>query len=55
MTMPGFTAEASLYNGDARYQTTAEAVELSDLRNLMCSTRIGRSPTYAVGAMVAGG
>ena len=25
MNMPGFTAEASLYNGNARYQATAEA------------------------------
>ena len=25
MHMPGFTAEASLYNGNMRYQATAEA------------------------------
>jgi hypothetical protein len=25
MNMPGFTAEASLFKGDIRYQTTAEA------------------------------
>ncbi len=25
MNIPGFTAEASLYNGNARYQATAEA------------------------------
>jgi len=25
MNMPGFTAEASLYNGNARYHATAEA------------------------------
>ena len=31
MNMPGFTAEASLHNGNARYQATAEATVYSGL------------------------
>ena len=31
MNMPGFTAEASLYNGNVRYQSTTEATRYGGL------------------------
>jgi len=46
MNIPGFTAEASLYNVSTRYQATAEASFHGDLSNLLalvcCPTLVGR-------------
>jgi hypothetical protein len=43
MNTPGFTAKASLYNGNVRYQSTAEATVygglVSNLLNPLCSVR----------------